>query len=184
MSCIIGLKDETGVWMGCDGLVSTGSKVTGREAQKVVQKETFLFGTAGSSRKGQILRATVREKVPEYFFRKDRTPVETIDYMIRFLFPGYLLKGLRGYRMGEYGKEDANTRMLLATKAGVFSIGNNWSVTFQEKGYGAIGSGEGVALGALYTTPNFTGPDRLRFALEASNYHINSVGKNFILKKL
>ncbi|MCA1571993.1 MAG: hypothetical protein LC798_17110 [Chloroflexi bacterium] len=51
--------------------------------------------------------------------------------------------------------------------------------TARPSGYEAIGSGEGIALGSLYSTAGLETETRLRLALEAASLHCRSVGPPF-----
>src|SRR5919109_4864584 len=63
MTAIVGLADESKVWIGGDSAGVAGLSLTVRADEKVFRRGEWVFGFTGSFRAGQLLRYSLN--VPE-----------------------------------------------------------------------------------------------------------------------
>lgn len=141
MTCIVGLVDaEDKIWMGGDSAtVSTEYGLTHESFyRKVAHNGDFLIGTAGSARIGQILKN---------IFEPPPCDGDVRQYMARDF-----VRAMRECIEKEDAKEQyKESEILIGYKGRLFYIGCNYMVSEPQGGYFAIGCGQEVALGVLYT---------------------------------
>lgn len=173
MTCIAAVAGEDGrVYMGGDSAGISDDSVlslgVGAET-KIWEKDGILFGACGSFRLSQILRWQMN--VPQY-----NPDAEALDYLT-----GSLVTAMRE-SLREHGNlitlEEDSTEMidggiLLGFCGRVFEVYNDFGVGELIHGYGSVGCGAPVAVGALAATEDYdiTPQDRVRLALEAAERH-------------
>lgn len=174
MTCIVGVSDSAGVWMGADSFHGNRShhKRTGRP--KLIRRGSMLIGTCGSVRWNQLLR--YRLEVPE---RGDDVGAE--EYMAT-AFADAVRSCLSEY--GWLKKDDERDRgglALIAYDGRVWKICRDFDVFYASEGYDATGAGEDIALGALHASKGHDSEDRVRTALQAAADHSPWVAPPFDL---
>jgi len=156
MTCIVGIAKDGIVYIGGERAASDGNIVLSLNRPKVKQCGDYLIGFAGSLGIGELAHYI------------DLPPIgKNIEKTLRTSF----VKSLKN-AVEEYGNasclEDNATDWLIGANGRLFEISSqDWGVCeFDES---AIGSGNGIALGSLYTTKNWADQERrIRVALSAA----------------
>jgi ATP-dependent protease HslVU (ClpYQ) peptidase subunit len=184
MTVIAGVVQDGVVWMGADSLTTSwhlGNRVLERKiVRRPVHVEEgdgaeLLLGTAGDVRMGQ--RVKWRLDPPTLRKRQD-----TYEWALEFAdrFQEVLAEDKGGRRSNGY----ADGRLLVAFQGRLFILAGSYGVVEAEQGYNAIGSGNELALGALYATRELEPQRRLRLALRAAARHDVFVSAPFQIERL
>lgn len=183
MTVIVGVQHETGVYIGGDSATISGwtLELTGRP--KVFRVGEFLFGVSGSPRvSGLICHAFAPPPVPKKAKHLDR-------YMVTKFIP--TLRAVLGEAAAEKKQHDVagidgNSNVLVGVRGRLFEIHSDYQVTYNQPGYGAIGCGGDIALGALHVATGEDLPprDRVIYALGAAEAHNMGVCGPFIIEHL
>jgi 20S proteasome alpha/beta subunit len=172
MTCIAAIKADGKVWMAGDHLGSNGFSKELRTDPKVFILDDFLIGFTSSFRMGQLLR---------YQFTPPKNEeTDNMKYMVchfveavRELFCKY------GYSSIDNNKHRGGL-FLVGYKGEIYRIDSDFQVGTSYRPFTAIGSGEDLALGSLYTTDTTEFRDkisnRLITALMAAETYDGSVG--------
>lgn len=183
MTCIVGIQHETGVYIGGDSATISGwtLELTGRP--KVFRVGEFLIGVSGSPRVSGLLRhAFAPPPIPKKAKHLER-------YMVTAFVPA--LRAVLGdagaeKKQHEVAEIDGGSAVLVGVRGRLFEVHADYQVTFQQVGYGAIGCGAIVALGALHVAygENLPPHDRVIYALGAAEAHNIGVRGPFIIEVL
>lgn len=155
MTCIVGLAHEGKVYMGGDSAgVNDSWGMTIRADQKVFTRtetvlertDEWVFGFTSSFRMGQVLRYATELPIG---------PADDAD-IERFLctrFIDYWRAALAkaGWLATENGREEAGS-FLVGYRGMVFEVGSSMQVGCSVDGYAAVGCGDDLALGSMYTS--------------------------------
>lgn len=164
MTCIVGLVHNGTVWMGGDsaGIREGGYQRTVTKTSKVFRNGPFLFGITTSFRMGQVLRhAFVPPECPAGMTEERFLATEFVDEVRETMRAA-------GHAHVDKEREFAGC-FLLGWRGRLFAFDDDFGFTERAGGFNAVGSGEAVALGALYAAPTPAPPEmRLRIALEAA----------------
>lgn len=170
MTCIVALRHDDKVYVGGDSAAVSGWDVSERADSKVFWNKEFLIGFAGSYRFGQIM---------QYHFSPpsdDGMASYTLKHYPMKYMCVYFIPALRaclkenGFLKSENEQEGTgNGYCIVAHGTGMFRIDSDFQVAVPADPFMAIGSGNDLALGALYATSRKRDPrKRLLLALEAS----------------
>jgi ATP-dependent protease HslVU (ClpYQ) peptidase subunit len=187
MTCIVGMADESAgaVMLGADSAGSDGWTIDAYTTPKLVGlrlpdgtlpkgRHDIVIGYTGSYRMGQLLahRLTLPERGRPASMTPERYLVARFIPAIRKLFKD------EGYAKVENAVEQGGN-FLVGLEGHLFEVQGDFSVLESTQGVMAVGSGEHIARGALYTvTRHMTGvrPVRaLRIALEAAEATVTTV---------
>jgi 20S proteasome alpha/beta subunit len=134
MTCIVAQKTTTGVLLAAETTFSDGPRLLRRATPKLWNvTPRIAIGTAGSCRCGDLLRGF--DKWPEPGVGPDE-------------FGLALGRSLRELLKEEI--KNHNVWALVAMDREIYYVGSDGSVSRQDAAYSALGSGELVALGALF----------------------------------
>ncbi len=177
MTCIVGISDSVDgkVWMGADSAtVNEYGFAHQNNYQKLGRNGDFLIGTAGSARVGQLVKH-VLEPPP--------CDGDIYQYMVKD-FVNAVRECIEKAKAEEEYKQG---QILVGFKGRLFYIGGNYMVSENSTGYFAIGVGQEVAMGALYTVKRFLNMEacaEVNFALRTAEelnayvrapFHIESI---------
>lgn len=177
MTCIVGLVDGEKVWLGADSFYAAGCErlpMTPDEP-KVFAVDRLLFGCAGPSRMGQLLRHQVF--IPEY--PDDADP---FVWLVKELMP-QIKQSIDAYGGLKINDRSDGWDVLVGLAGRLFYLCSDLSVSTLSD-YGAIGCGRSVALGSLYSTKLGRAEDRVMLALEAATAHDTHVAKPFQIESV
>lgn len=164
MTCIVGLEDDGKVFIGGDSAGVAGLSLMIRADEKVFTKGEFLFGFTSSFRMGQLLRYKL--EIPYH-----KPGMGNYEYMVSE-FVEAVRKCLKdgGYSRTNSGEESGGT-FLVGYRGALFVIDEDYQVGRPECGYHAVGCGDDIAKGSLFTSGrNFdmNPSERVREALKAA----------------
>ena len=179
MTCIVGLVNNLGVWIGADSAsIDSYWTVSNRKDKKIFQNSKFLIGYTTSFRMGQLLYcANLNIEHPP--------KMNNFMFMVSKFIP-VVKKSLQD---GDWEKKQDNRaeggEFLVGYKGELYQIDTDFQVQWCKK-YSAAGCGEQVALGSLYSTRDIVddGPGRLKMALQAAAAHNCGVRTPFTVQKL
>lgn len=185
MTCIAALVDKNGrIWMGGDSASTYGKELRMLSASmpKVCirfdnNETSWIFGAAGPSRLKQIITwemdllqaPTAREDLPDFLAKKFRPHLyET------------LLKG--AYLEKEGGMDKMKGAILFGLKGRLFMVDGSFCIMEEVQPFTAIGSGEDVAFGSLFSTQGESDPEkRIDMALRAAEARTSDVRRPFTI---
>lgn len=164
MTCIVGLVHKGTVYIGGDsaGVSSFNYGIRVRADKKVFRKDKFIFGFCGSFRLGQLLAHSLK---PPRHHGDD----EVYHYMVTEFVDAVrecLKKG--GHATKENEEESIYGDFLVGYQGRLFCIHGDYQVGEALDGFYAVGCGDQIALGSLYSTPKLPPMERVKLALEAS----------------
>lgn len=162
MTCIVGLVDSGQVWLGGDSAASGGYSLTVRADPKVFTIGAFVMGFTTSFRMGQLLRYQFTP--PLHDPAKD-----TFTYMV-----ADFVEGVRTcLKNGGYTRVESNVerggQFLVGYQGRLFTVESDFQIGESLAGYDAVGSGQDLALGALYATSASPPAERIQIALQAAS---------------
>jgi hypothetical protein len=178
MTCIVGLVDNGAVHIGGDSAGVGGYSLTVRADRKVFRNGDFVMGFTTSFRMGQLLHHA--------FSPPKRHPDTDID---KFLVTDFI-NGVRdclktgGYAERHHEAESGGV-FLVGFAGRLFRIDTDYQVGESVDGFDAVGCGEDIARGSLFSTAKVKPIERLNIALEAAArfsagvhgpFHIETLG--------
>lgn len=177
MTCIAGLIDKGTVYMGADSAGVAGTSLAVRADQKVFVRDDFIMGFTTSYRMGQLLRYNLQiSPRPE--------TRDVFEYMVTS-FVEAVRKCLKDGGWAEKKDEKEKGGTFLVGYAGrLFCIDSDYQVAENLLPYAATGSGEDIALGALFANGDLKPEERIRQALEAAEQFNAGVRRPFVIKQL
>ena len=179
MTCIAAIAHKGKVWMCGDSAGSDASlSIQTRTDPKVFEKGEFLIGIAGSFRMGNLLRFKFHPPAPV-------EGEEEFEFICTSFLDAVRLCFIEnGYAQKENNVEVIDGLFLVGWRGCIYCIYEDYQVATVADDYAAIGSGQDIALGSLYSTKGKTPQDRLRNALEASAKYNAGVRGPFVLKSI
>lgn len=179
MTCIVGLVHDGSVYIGGDSAgVSVGDlSLSVRNDRKVFRNGDCIMGFTSSFRMGQLL--AYRLSIP-----KPREGEDMMAFMV-----GDFINAVRdclktgGFASAKDGAEIGGA-FLVGYRGRLFSIYSDYQVGENSHGYGAVGCGELIALGALHASDGMPPEERMRGALMAAETFSAGVRGPFHIEKL
>lgn len=177
MTCIVGLVENSKVYIGGDSAGVAGWSLSVRKDLKVFKNGPFLIGFTSSFRMGQLLQYVFTP--PKRHPDRDVTAFMVVDF----------IDGVRScFKSGGFAelKDSAEKagQFLVGYEGRLFNIDSDYQVGELVDGYAAAGCGEDIALGALFASRHLQPTERLQVALEAAErfsagvrgpFHIESI---------
>ena len=145
MTCIVGLVHEGVVYIGGDSAGVARLSLTVRADEKVFRNSDFLMGFTTSFRMGQLLRYSLEP--PRRHPDDDIHQYMVVDFVNAVR--GCLKAG--GYASKEDEVESGGA-FLVGYAGHLFTVDSDYQVGIPEDGFAAVGSGQDIALGALFAT--------------------------------
>lgn len=160
MTAVAGLEHDGKVYIGADSAGVGGWALTVRSDSKIFRSGEFIMGFTSSFRMGQLLRYKL--SVAE---QPSKMPVD--EFMCTWFIDAVrtcLKDG--GYASFKDGTESGGT-FLVGYRGLLYYVGDDFQVGRSACGFNAVGCGNELALGSLYST---TGKPkrRIRTALAAA----------------
>jgi ATP-dependent protease HslVU (ClpYQ) peptidase subunit len=146
MTCVVALRHEDVIYMGCDSAGVGGYSRSNRLDPKIYRVgEKMLIGFTSSFRMGQLLGYSL--VLPHHHAD---VPVE--KYMAT-TFINTVRECLKtgGYAEVDKGKETGG-HFLVAYQGRIFGVQSDFQVAENAEPYNAVGCGEDLALGSLFTS--------------------------------
>lgn len=176
MTCIVGLVDGQTVHIGGDSAGVGGYSLTVRADRKVFRNGDFVMGFTTSFRMGQLLQHA--------FMPPKRHPDTDVDKFMVTTFIDAVRDCLKTGGYAERHNEAERGGVFLVGYAGrLFRIDNDYQVGEAVDGFDAVGCGEQIAQGSLYSTASMKPRERLKLALEAAERFSAGVRGPFHMEK-
>lgn len=184
MTCIVSIIDSTHrtLYMAGDTGVTRGyGMIYTTKAPKIFKHQGFLMGSTGRLRTLQLLQHS--------FMPPDYNPksMSIEEYMSR-LFVDALRNCLKdsGAATKHEEKESHDNETMIGFRGRLFVVSSDYAIRESVDSYCAIGSGEELALGSLFSTEKLrmSPQQRLELALDAASYHSNSVRSPYTFLEL
>ena len=161
MTCIVGLVHHEVVYIGGDSAGVARLRLTVRADEKVFRNSDFLMGFTTSFRMGQLLRYSL--KPPR------RHPDDDIHQYMVVDFINAIRECLKAGGCASKEDEVESGGTFLVGYAGhLFTVDSDYQVGIPEDGYAAVGSGQDIALGALFATQGQAPRQRVLTALRSA----------------
>lgn len=178
MTCIAALVHEGKVYIGGDSAGVGDYTISTRADEKVFKNGEMIFGFTTSFRMGQLLRFKLR--LPYH-----KPEMDTYEYMVtEFVDAVRECLGKGGFASSNNGKERGGT-FLVGYRGELFFIDSDYQVGKPAIGFDAVGCGEDIARGSLYSTEHMSmvnDPDlRIRIALDAAQEFSAGVRGPFVI---
>jgi hypothetical protein len=174
MTCIAGLVDRGKVWIGGDSAGVAGWDLAVRADEKVFTNGEFVLGFTSSFRMGQLLRYAFTPPAPH----------EEQDIQ-QFMVTDFINALRQCLKDGGYATKDkeqeSGGRFLAGFRGQLFDIGTDYQVGRNADGYAAVGCGDQIALGSLFSTRGQPAQQRIHKALEAAERHSAGVRGPFVI---
>jgi ATP-dependent protease HslVU (ClpYQ) peptidase subunit len=185
MTCIAGLVQGGRVYIAGDSAGSNDAhQLTLRRDKKVFRREdlNMILGCCGSYRMTQLLHHVFAPPLP--------APEEEDEDLEHYMATTFIDAVRSCFREGGFAKKKEEREkggcFLVGLCGRLFEIASDYQVGESLDGYAAIGSGDNIALGALFATRrlDMSPEQRLTLALEAAQHHITSVRAPFLIECL
>lgn len=180
-TCIVGIKDKGGVYIGADSCGSDNWFRQPREDRKLFRiGDDILVGSCGSFRVRDVLAYHVT--APER--PKD---IDGREYVVRLLIPEIrrALNDAGALAYAQDRTESIDGAFLLAYDGALYCVEEDLQVGVTAGGIATTGSGYEYALGSLFSSKHIKdAKKRIRLALEAAAHFAPSVGPPFHIEKL
>ena len=169
MTCIVAVTDGKKIVMGGDSAGVSGYSLTIRKDKKVFKRKDesgteWLFGFTTSFRMGELVQFEL--ELPEI------TP-EDKQYLYRFMVMQFIPSLRKCLKEGGWATIDKNIErggtFIVALLGEIFVIGSDYQVGESLDLFDAVGCGEDIAKGSLYTSQKLKSlKRRALLALEAA----------------
>lgn len=185
MTCIVGIARANGeVWIGGD---SAGTNADSQQTIETTEKvffvrnahsgDEFLLGCSTSFRMIDLLKYQL---IP---------PEVDGNNLHRYMVIAFVEAVRTCLKEGGFAKKEDEREeggyFLVGFRGRLFEVGSDYHVSEAQCGYHAIGSGDDLALGALFATRDLDDPEaRLKLALHAAAYHNSDVREPFIIRHI
>lgn len=179
MTCVVALVENGNVYMGADSAAVAGLAMTVRADKKIYRNGPMLIGFTDSYRMGQLLGYAL--DVP------DRGDAE-LDQFMTTTFINAVRKCLTdgGYSKKENNLESGGT-FIVGYEGNIFTVYGDYQVCRSVHAYAAVGCGDHLALGSLWSTDKIGSvlpQDRLGMALSAAEEFSSGVRRPFHIEVL
>jgi ATP-dependent protease HslVU (ClpYQ) peptidase subunit len=181
MTCIVGITQDNIVTIGGDSAGVGGYSLQLRADTKVFRTGNYVMGFTTSFRMGQLLRYGDLPDPPtaEENWDLDRFMATTfVDAVRKILTDGGFLKSSSGVETGG--------TFLVGVRGALYEVHSDFQIARTMDGYGAVGCGDDLALGALHATAQtgMTPRERIDAALSAAEHHSAGVAGPFAFEVL
>lgn len=178
MTCIAGVESDGVVCIGGDSAGIGGELVDIRADEKVFHRNGYIMGFTTSFRMGQILhyvgedppKPSVNAKLDKFMVTK------FVDWVRAVLAEG-------GWKRTDSEQESGGS-FLVGVRGTLYLIDPDFQAGRSQNGYLAVGCGEGIALGSLFSTADLEPHERVVLALEAAVHHSTGVRGPFVVEEL
>jgi hypothetical protein len=162
MTAIVGIADNGVVHIGGDSAGVSGYVTHPRADAKVFTSGTYAFGFTTSFRMGQLIR---------WAWTPPEPPANDLDRFMATTFIDGVRDCLKaGGWAGKENERESGGVFLVGVAGRLFFVDSDYQIGESAFGYDAVGSGDELALGALYATARtrMSTRRRLQVALEAA----------------
>jgi len=171
MTCIVGIKTPRGVVLAADTMLSDSYTKATKLKSKLFTVGPVTMGVSGSVRYANLLENKLADELPDLIGDVDDYMYgDFLDAVIKIFEAGRALETSDGVAY-------VHGHSLVAVAGRLFTFESNLSLYEVADDYAATGSGQEVALGALYATLNTKNAKRrAEIAVKAACEHTLTVG--------
>lgn len=177
MTCVVALKHEGIVHMGCDSAGVGGYSRANRVDPKIYRVGDMLIGFTTSFRMGQLLGYSLT--LPRHHAD---VPVE--NYMATVFINAVRDCLKAGGWASKKEENEIGGQFLAGYRGRIFEVESDYQIGEREEPYSAVGCGFDLALGSLFTSIHMEPRDRVRVALEAAAAFSAGVHPPFRIEEL
>jgi len=173
MTCIVAVSDGSRVTVGADSASVADESLMIRADQKIFKLGELIIGFTSSFRMGQVLQhLTQVPKAPS----DDR---DLMRYMVAEFIPA-IRSSLRdaGFSSVENNVESGGT-FIVAIRSKIFCVYSDFQIASPACDYAAVGCGDQIAEGSLFSTEGESVERRVEVALRAAQAHCSAVRSPF-----
>lgn len=161
MTCIVGIVHNNKVFIGGDSAAVGHHSIVARNDRKVFTNGDFVMGFTSSFRMGQLLAFGFNPPKP-------RVGDDIMAYMVGdFIDAARARMKAGGFAKVTNGEEEGGT-FLVGYKGRLFVVHGDFQVGESSHGFDAVGCGQDIALGSLYSSNGETPRLRITRALKAA----------------
>lgn len=164
MSCIVGLVDKGRVYLGGDSAATDDNfNLSILKDPKVFRNGNMLIGPVGSLRMSQLL---------QYDLEVPRHPPKMDD--MRYMSKVFINAVRECLKKGGLAKtnndEELGGFFIVGYRGGLFEVQEDYQISKTIDNYSAVGSGDNIALGSLFSTHGrcISSKQRVLTALQAA----------------
>lgn len=190
MTCIIGLKSNGKIYMGCDSAAASGWDMRKTTLPKVFIRDGFIIGYTGSFRMGQILQYNLT--IPKY--TPDILPLEgdyptPLEYMVSKFIPEVRMALKENGFTAIKDNQESGGDFLVGFQGQLFKVASDFQVNQFRDDFDAIGCGAPYALGAIqgtlyasgYSVADANSEKIIQHALAVAGYFSNGVAAPYFV---
>lgn len=163
MTCVVALRHENKIYVGCDSAGVGGYSRSNRLDPKIYRVSEMLIGFTTSFRMGQLLGYSLTPP-------RHHSDVAVENYMAT-AFINAVRDCLKAGGWAEKEKEqERGGNFLVAFKGRIFEVQSDYQVAENAEPYNAVGCGVDLALGSFHTSHRWSQSpkERIELALEAA----------------
>lgn len=179
MTAIVALNDGGHIWMGGDsaGVEPSSLRLTVRRDEKVFINGEFIIGGTTSFRMLNLLR---------YSFKPPEKPIGVNDdYFMNTVFIDSIRQCFRdGGFASKCDERESGGSFIVGFNKQLYIIQEDYQVGIPLDNFAAVGCGDQVCLGSMYSTVGQNPSNRIITALEAAERHSAGVRGPFVMKDL
>lgn len=180
MTCIVGIAENGKVFVGGDSAGVAGLSLEIRADKKVFKEKDFICGFTSSFRMGQLI---------QFKFKLPRLPEEiNEETMMKYMVSEFIENMRNCFREGGYLKkekeEEGGGCFLIGIKGFLYKIDTDFQVGKLIKNYTAVGCGDHLALGSLFSTEDQEAEVRIMMALKAAEQYSAGVREPFYIESI
>ncbi|MBN2196600.1 MAG: hypothetical protein JW751_27555 [Polyangiaceae bacterium] len=168
MTCVVGLEHGGLVYIGADSAAVSRERLRIRSDPKAFRVGPYVMGFTTSFRMGDVLR---------YSFVPPDPPSRGLERFMATAFVNTARAAFKeaGIANSTSGVESCGA-FLVGVRGRLFTVESDYQVGVERAGFHAVGSGDQVALGALFASRNAKDPrSRVRMALAAAERFTSDV---------
>ena len=161
MTCVAAVRHEGEIWIGADSAGVAGFSMHLRADEKVFRNGEFVMGFTTSFRMGQLLRWKFNPPVR-------REGVANFEYMAtEFVDAARKCFKDGGFAQKKDERESAGC-FIVGLRGQLFYVADDYQVGELLDEYMAVGCGQDLALGSLFSTEGMGPEERIETALQAA----------------
>jgi len=177
MTCVIGFTDGENIYMGADSAAVANYSIRRRSDPKVFINGEFIIGYTSSFRMGQLLR-----------FGFSPPKIKECQDIFEYMVTDFVESARERFKSGGYTKissnEETGGTFLAGFRGRLFTIEGDFQVSEQSGSFAAVGCGEDIALGSMFSTVGAEPEQRIMTALKAAEEYSAGVRGPFNILKL
>jgi ATP-dependent protease HslVU (ClpYQ) peptidase subunit len=176
MTAIAAITNGKKVYIGGDSAGVAGLSVTVRKDPKVFKNSNFVIGFTSSFRMGQLL---------QYVFKPPKQPEKMKD--ATYMYTKFIDSVRKCLKDGGYARTSNNVesggKFIVGYKGTLYVVDSDFQIGMPSSNYYAVGCGNDLCLGSLYSTDGskMKPEERIMLALGAAEQFSGGVRSPFVI---